>query len=236
LSPLSFYSLRPEDQRKRDCRLSYAREYYRKNREKLREYKKSKKTLKNTGSYEKKLQYLNEYYQKNSEKLRQYRQQNSEKIREYRQTNHAKFREYRRKNSEKMREYRQKNSEKISENRQKNREKMIAYLRDYRCRKSAAQGRPSPKKYSSWKSANDLRIFFQQFSDSHLIKNWPEDWYRISLKQIEWAGGMLFLEGFCSLSLIICSTLPSSSPSIAFVPPSFNLPKKEQVLSQNTKV
>jgi hypothetical protein len=147
--------------------LQYNREYYQKNREKIREYRQKNR--------EKYLQYNRNYYQENTEKIQKYRQQNREK---YLQHNHT---------------YYQKNRDtKIQEYYRKIREKMLEYHREYRSRKLAASGLPPPKKYYSWKSIDEIRNFFEKFSELHFIKQWPEDWYRISLKQVELAGGMPF--------------------------------------------
>jgi hypothetical protein len=118
------------------------------------------------------------------------------------------MREYHQKNKEKIlwygQEYRKKNREKkLRYDRvylQKNREKKLLYLRAY-AKKSRekklqeiqenlnSRGLPPPKKYSTWKSVDEVRNFLENFAEDHHIQKWPEDWYRISVKQIQDAGG-----------------------------------------------
>jgi hypothetical protein len=68
---------------------------------------------------------------------------------------------------------------------------MLVYHRERYSQKLTASGLPPPKKYSSWQSVEAVREFFENFSELHYIKDWPDDWYRVSLKQLELAGGML---------------------------------------------
>jgi hypothetical protein len=82
-----------------------------------------------------------------------------------------------------------------------------------RFRKSVASGLPPPKKYSLWKSVDEVRNFFETFSESHLIKNWPEDWYRISVKQVELAGGSSYISFSPSLLPFILIFLQGSASS-----------------------
>jgi hypothetical protein len=186
----------------REKRLQYHREYYQKNRDGLQ------------NNREELLQYYRTYYKKNQDKIRQrmrhynhanyiknrdarlqYSQRNREKILQY-------SRAYYKKNRDAMLQKMRQNSstyyEKSRDKRllyareyfQKNREKRQLYFRESRCRKLKARGLPPPKKNSSWKSTDEVRNFLQSFSDLHFLKRWPEDWYRISNKQIELAGGM----------------------------------------------
>jgi hypothetical protein len=146
----------------------YHKEYYKKNREKFlqRQHVRYKKTR------DASLRYSQEYYIQNTEKIREKREKNREKYLRYQN-------EYRQKNREtRLREY------------QKTREKLLADHREFRCRKYLASGLPPPKKYSSWRSSEEVRIFFRKLSELHFITIWPEDWYRVSLKQVESAGGI----------------------------------------------
>jgi hypothetical protein len=192
---------------------------------------------------EERAQYRKDYYRENREKYLNYTKRNSEKIREYRQKNREKniqySREYYEKTSEKKREY-----DKIY--REKNREKILTKLRQYRCEKLEARGFPPPKKYSSWKSADELRKFFGKFSELYLIKDWPEDWYRVSLGQIVLAGGKhppsqpslppsLPLTSLPpSLPPVLPPALPPSlppSPSLP-LPPSLTLKKGNRIINK----
>jgi hypothetical protein len=222
----------------------YCRDYYKKNRQKQLHY--------NHAHYKKnrdtRLQQVLEYNQKNKDKISEYRQKNSERNSKYYQTyyqkNYEKIRETRKKNREKNREqtkqyfqeYREKNREKIREYNKKNREKILVQQREYRCRKSQARGLPLPKKYSSWKSVDEVRNFFRTFSELHFIKSWPEDWYRVSVQQVELAGGMpprssplplpfpprprppLHLLSLLSLVLLVLLIHASSSSSLSSLP------------------
>jgi hypothetical protein len=232
-------------QNKKLKKLQYARDYYQKNREKklqyLNEYYKKNRDTR--------LLHMRDYFQKRRAKIREYRQKNSEKIAEYRKTNSEKMRDYKKNNREKSRQhcktYYEKHTEKIRRSRQenreyyhvyykknqdkrlrhmqeyfqKNREKILAYQKEYRIRKSESLGLPPPKKYSSWKSTDDVRNFFEKFSEVHFIKSWPEDWYRVSLKQVELAGGKDFsftsLLCLSSSSLLSCPCIPLAASHLS---------------------
>jgi hypothetical protein len=36
---------------------------------------------------------------------------------------------------------------------------------------------------------DELRNFFQKVAELYQVRNWPEDWYRISVEQLHLAGG-----------------------------------------------
>ena len=120
----------------------YYKEYYQKNKERLREkrkeyykeyYQKNKERLR-----EKKKEYLKEYYQKNKERLRE---KKKEYLKEYRKENKEKFKNYNKKYYEKNKEakilrilkWREKNKEKVKERTRKynkeNREKFRNYYK-----------------------------------------------------------------------------------------------------------
>jgi hypothetical protein len=221
----------------KEKRLQRAREYYHKNREKIlrqkQEYiQKNREKVRESKQYiarknseqlrkyrelnrKQRSLYNQEYYQKNSEKLRKYREKNIERIRDYRQQNIAK-----------MREYRVKNREKIRKEKPEDHQKFLAHQREYRRRKIIARGLPPPRNYSSWKSVEEVRNFFEKFSELHFIKHWPEDWYRISLKQVELAGGTFFIPSSHFLSLFSFPPLPHSSL----------LPSKENRTERNCQI
>jgi hypothetical protein len=145
---------------------------------------------------EAKLEYHREYYNNKKEARREYYKINYKKKRD---TRHL----YYQKNREKILEYRH-------EYGKKTRERKRRYDRDLRSRKKEASGLPPPRKYSSWNSG-EVRNFCEKFSDLHFIKSWPDDWYRISQKQMKAAGGI-------SVSLFPSSLHPSSSLSLPSLP------------------
>jgi hypothetical protein len=58
----------------------------------------------------------------------------------------------------------------------------------------------------------DLRKFFRNFSELNHVKSWPEDWYRVSIKQVQLAGGFYFSLA-CFPSPVPCPLSLSLSPS-----------------------
>jgi hypothetical protein len=151
----------------------------------LPEFGKEHKMEKKTGLKEGKMRpgkdrpksYFVEYYHKNREKLNSY-------TREYQKQ--PEFREYRKKyvhaNRDSLlvysREYRKKT------------QKNSVYQRTWLTKRRVALGLPPPRKFLSWKSVESARFFLETVANLFLIQKWPDDWYRVSLKQIRQAGGM----------------------------------------------
>jgi hypothetical protein len=72
---------------------------------------------------------------------------------------------------------------------------------DHAEKRYASLGIPNPPPKKSWKNFEQLRNFMKYLENNlHISK--PEDWYRISVRQISKFGGMVFLFLFLpSLSL-----------------------------------
>jgi hypothetical protein len=156
--------------------LAAVKQYREKNRARIGEYKREYSLKKHVerqpppaqNNREKRLQYKRDYHQQNRDKrllvMRKYHQENREK------------------RLQDMAEYRLKNQAKIKQ-----------LQREILCQKKEEHGLPPPRKYSSWKSVNEVRRFFLEVAELYHIQNWPEDWYRISVGQVHLAGGVFSL-------------------------------------------
>jgi hypothetical protein len=191
-----------EEAQKKLLKQQYMRDHYQKNKprklQEMREYRKKNR--------EKLLQYMCEYNHKNKERIlsdmRTHYQRNREKILRDRHNNQERRAQYGREHYKKnrssllvdMRHYFQNNRDKILEYQrvyyEKNQDKIKELQRKVRCQKKTAAGLPPPRKYSSWKSVEDVRNFFKNVAELYHIQSWPGDWYRISAQQVQLAGGM----------------------------------------------
>jgi hypothetical protein len=181
------HSLAEKQKLKREKYLLYLREYRQRNREKI-------------------LQVLRDHYHKNREKrlldMQEYFEKNRETKLQYQREYHKKNREER---CRSLREDYQKNRDRRLRNMQnyyqKNRVKRIVYMQNYFEKnrekrrqdihaKKKAEGLPPPREYSSWKSVDEIRTFLEKVAELYHIQSWPNDWYRISIKQVQIAGGV----------------------------------------------
>jgi hypothetical protein len=197
---------------KKKRRPGYFQEYRKKNQEKLNRYNREFYHKTKTRLEKKFPENLNSGTPELAEQLES-NYNNSEP--ESRQKQYA--REYRLKNRERMlnyfRAYHTQNRAKISESqqkymreyRQKNKKKLAHYLREYSSKQRAALGLPPPSRNNfSWKNPEGVRRFTELMVDLYNLRTWPEDWYRISLKQVLQAGGIpipFVLQPLLSLAL-----------------------------------
>jgi hypothetical protein len=211
-------------QKTRDKKNSYLREYRKKNRERISEYQREYRK-KNRG---KKMAYLREYRGKKNSRVLGDGEAGVEAEKKKAESNKS-AQEYHKKNREKilpsLRKYYHKNREKLLQDKKeyykKNREKKLRTLHE----EKKLLGLPPPRKYFSWKSVDEVRKFFENFSELHHVKKWPDDWYRISIKQVQLAGGQSLPPPslFPSWPFFLFPPSPSPLPTL-HLPPSLSPP------------